>query len=146
MASHKKSNLNSLPLPQLIALAFEQTLAKVMHALHQHGYTDLRTSHFTNVFLHMHGEGIRSSELAQRAGITPQSMGELIDYLERSGYVKRVPDPSDKRAKLIQYDHRGMEAWQVLSSFYREIDRSWSQSLGEEIASNLRLGLESIIN
>jgi DNA-binding MarR family transcriptional regulator len=33
--------------------------------------------------------------------VTPQAMGELVDHLERLGYVRRVPNRRDRRAKLI---------------------------------------------
>ena len=42
------------------------------------------------------------SELARRAQITKQSMSELVAHLERHGYVERVPDPDDRRAKLVR--------------------------------------------
>ena len=38
----------------------------------------------------------------ERAQITKQSMAELVLHLERLGYVERVPDPSDRRAKLVR--------------------------------------------
>ena len=42
------------------------------------------------------------SVLAERAAITKQSMAELVAHLERHGYVERVPDPTDRRAKLVR--------------------------------------------
>ena len=38
-------------------------------------------------------DGSRLSKLAQRAQLTKQSMGYLVDYLEGRGYVERRPDP-----------------------------------------------------
>ncbi len=39
--------------------------------------------------------------------MTPQSMGELVDELEQLGYVRRQPDPVDRRAKLIVLTQKG---------------------------------------
>src|SRR5712691_8835254 len=55
----------------------------------------------SGVFAHIDLDGTRLTELANRANMTPQAMGELVDDLEHLGYVRRVPDPSDRRAKLI---------------------------------------------
>jgi len=55
----------------------------------------------SGVFAHIDLDGTRLTDLANRANMTPQAMGELVDDLERLGYVRRVPDPGDRRAKLI---------------------------------------------
>src|SRR3954463_325514 len=51
--------------------------------------------------------GSRLTELAKGANMTPQAMGELVDELEQLGYVRRTPDPGDRRAKLIALTGRG---------------------------------------
>lgn len=51
--------------------------------------------------------GTRLTTLAARANITPQAVGELVDDLERLGYVVRQPDPDDRRAKRIVLTQRG---------------------------------------
>jgi DNA-binding MarR family transcriptional regulator len=51
--------------------------------------------------------GTRLTTIAARANITPQAVGELVDDLERQGYVVRRPDPDDRRAKLIVLTERG---------------------------------------
>ncbi len=53
------------------------------------------------VFAQIDLTGSRLTQLAARANMTPQAMGELVDELEELGYVVRRPDPSDRRAKLI---------------------------------------------
>jgi DNA-binding MarR family transcriptional regulator len=46
-------------------------------------------------------DGLRLTDLARGAGMTPQALGELVDQLEALGYVERRPDPDDRRAKRI---------------------------------------------
>lgn len=53
------------------------------------------------VFAQIPDDGARLTDLARGAGMTPQSMGEIVDELEELGYVTRQPDPRDRRAKLI---------------------------------------------
>ncbi len=61
------------------------------------------------VFAHIDVDGgTRLTTLAARANITPQAMGELVDDLERLGYVVRQPDPEDRRAKRIVLTPRGV--------------------------------------
>lgn len=139
-----ESRRNTLPLPQLIAVMFERTLAQLMGFLDENGYKEIRTAHVMNVFLHLRGEGMRSSEIANRAGMTPQAMGEHIDYLESRGYVKRVPDPADGRAKLVVYGARGLKAAQDLDRFYTELEAEWIQSIGEKQGELLKRLLQML--
>src|SRR3954464_6596496 len=61
------------------------------------------------VFAQIGPDGARLTELARRANMTPQAMGELVDELEELGYVVRRPDPSDRRAKLIMLTGLGAD-------------------------------------
>jgi hypothetical protein len=56
------------------------------------GFEDVRPAHYA-VLRHLRPEGSRVTELAEEARMTKQSMGELVVYLERRGYVERLPDP-----------------------------------------------------
>lgn len=47
-------------------------------------------------------DGTRLTDLAAQAQVTKQTAGHLVDELARSGYVERVPDPSDGRARLVR--------------------------------------------
>src|SRR3954454_14305021 len=68
----------------------------------------IRPAHAT-VFFNLEAEGIRLTRLAEKARMSPQAMCELVDDLERLGYVRRAPDPSDRRAKLIQFTERSTD-------------------------------------
>ena len=50
--------------------------------------------------------GARLTELARASRITKQSMGALVDELERHGYVERVADPDDGRASRVRLTTR----------------------------------------
>ena len=47
------------------------------------------------------------AELAEMAGVTRATMTGLIDTLEKDGYVRREPDPHDRRAMLVQLTPKG---------------------------------------
>jgi DNA-binding MarR family transcriptional regulator len=76
--------------------------------------------------------GTRLTELAERAQMTPQSMGELIDTLEARGYVERIPDPADRRAKLICYTPHGWDAHERGAESVAAIQFLWAQRLGAD--------------
>jgi DNA-binding MarR family transcriptional regulator len=62
------------------------------------------------VFAQISLDGSRLTHLAHRAGMTPQSMAEIVDELVELGYVVRRPDPADRRAKLVVLTRRGHDA------------------------------------
>jgi DNA-binding MarR family transcriptional regulator len=47
------------------------------------------------------------AELADAAGVTRATMTGLIDTLERDGFVKREPDPDDRRMMSVRLTGRG---------------------------------------
>ena len=89
-------------------------------------------------------EGTRVSELARRAQITKQSMAELVAHLERHGYVERVPDPSDRRAKLVRATLRGKQVYAIAREFVAEVEQEWTERLGERKLRQLREILQEL--
>ena len=66
----------------------------------------LRAAH-TQVFENLDPDGTRLTTLAERAQMSHQAMGEMVDELVRHGYLERLPDPADRRARLIRPSARG---------------------------------------
>src|SRR3989442_13979118 len=99
-----------LPLIRLLDVAlgdFSDELSKRVEAA---GFTDIRPGHGC-VFGTIDPEGgSRLTDLAHRANMTKQSVGEATSDLEKRGDVERVPDPDDGRSKIIQLTERGREA------------------------------------
>jgi hypothetical protein len=63
----------------------------------------------------------RLTELAEQARITKQTAGFLVDQLARTGYVRRVPDPSDARARLVRIAERGAAAQPIAAAVVAEV-------------------------
>lgn len=76
-------------------------------------------------------DGIRLTNLADAALMTKQSMGYLVDDLEALGYVERVPDPADRRAKLVRLTTRGQEVEQTVREVTRQIEAQWAERMGK---------------
>jgi DNA-binding MarR family transcriptional regulator len=97
------------------------------------------------VFVHIELDGIRLTELAARASMTPQAMGELLDNLQQLGYVERIPDPSDGRAKLIVLTDRGLDVLQAGFDTISAIEADLADLIGPRRLKELRVGLRKII-
>src|SRR5262245_12620831 len=109
----------------------------------ERGHPEVRTPH-GNVFGFLDAGGTSVSELARRAQITKQSMAELVAHLERHGYVERVPDPSDRRARLVRATSRGQEVYAIAREVIAELEREWTERLGATKMRQLRELLEEL--
>jgi len=107
------------------------------------GHPEVRYAHGA-VFQFLDDAGTRVSELAARARITKQSMAELVAHLERHGYVERVPDPEDRRARLVRATGRGREVFAVARETVAEVQARVDERLGPERARELRGLLEEL--
>ena len=86
-------------------------------------------------------EGSRLTDLAAQAQVTKQTAGELVDQLQRRGYVERVPDPSDGRARLVRLGARGRAAVALAAPVVAEVEAEWTAHLGPEDMAALRSAL-----
>lgn len=109
----------------------------------QRGHPAVRPPH-GNVLQFLDEAGTRVSVLAQRAQITKQSMAELVAHLEHHGYVERVPDPKDRRAKLVRATPRGHEVYVIAREFVAELEQQWTEQMGTKKMRQLRELLEEL--
>lgn len=115
----------------------------VNKGLVERGFGDFRPAHGT-IGQHIADRGSRVTDLARLAQVTKPTVVYLVDDLERLGYVKRVPDPSDGRAKLVCLTERGTRAQQAAREIVAEIEQDWSQLLGPRDFAVLRELLERL--
>ena len=78
------------------------------------------------------------SGLAERLEITKQGAGQIVDDMERRGYVERRPDPSDARAKLLHLTERGEAALSAARKFHQTYERRLRKRFGDEAIDTLR--------
>ena len=97
--------------------------------LRARGYGEITPAH-SAVFAHLDREGTRASELARRAGVTRQSMGELVADLEAKGYVERRADPADGRAKIVVLTSAGRRLDREATTLIAELERTYARTLG----------------
>ena len=97
------------------------------------------------VFAQISPDGSRLTELARKAGMSPQAMGELVDELVDMGYVLRRPDPDDGRAKLIVLTKRGWKAVAAGRQTIEGIEGQVTEILGEHGHRELRRLLSELL-
>jgi DNA-binding MarR family transcriptional regulator len=117
---------------------------KLFERLRSEGFEHVREGHGC-VFGFIDVEhGSRLTEMAERAGLTKQAVGEAVAELEQIGYVERVPDPSDKRAKIVKLTPTGLEACLTGRRIFSEIEREWAEEFGDELVAKMREAAERI--
>ena len=123
--------------------AFTALNDQVVPHLVEHGFADIRPAH-GNVFQYLDDTGTTVSQLADRAQMTKQAMAELVRHLEAHGYVVRVPDPSDGRAKLVLPTDRGREVVSIAQELVPELEGRIERVLGADRVRQLRADLDVI--
>jgi DNA-binding MarR family transcriptional regulator len=113
---------------------------RVFAALAEAGFEDLTVAQ-GRIAARVGEHGTRLTELAEQAQVTKQTAGFLVDQLERAGYVRRVPDPTDGRARLICFADRGRAAVAVARRVEAQVEAEWTAHLGEETTRTLREAL-----
>src|SRR5688572_32611944 len=90
------------------------------------GYEEIRPAHGC-MFGNMRPHGVRLTDIAESARITKQSVGEIVTDLEKLGYVERIPDLEDKRAKLVRLTQLGQEVQDAAVATFAEIEAEWAE-------------------
>lgn len=131
------------PLIRLLDITFSEYDAEITRRLSTTDYSDIRPAHGC-VFGNVDPDGTRLTDLADRAHMTKQSVGEVVTDLQQRGYVERVPDPNDGRAKIIRLTARGHDAQALGWKLINDIEREWAERFGTERIAALRETLEAV--
>jgi len=115
----------------------QEVVRRVSTGLAEAGFDDVRPAH-TAVFQHIQADGSRLTDLAERAQITKQSMGYLVDHLERCGYLERRADPADRRATLICLTEHGWDEIKTALAIIAAVEQEWETQLGAQRLQQLR--------
>src|SRR6266436_5997604 len=97
------------------------------------------------VIANIEPEGTRPSVLAARAGMTRPAMGELIDELEAAGYVERIADPEDRRAKLVKPTAKTLRRQRLARQVNAQIEAEYRKHLGDREYQTLRRALAALV-
>lgn len=127
----------------LLFIPYRYTEDRMFQAVQDAGFDDWTLAQ-CRVFQRISPDGSRLVDLADQAQMTKQSAGVMVDQLERLGYVRRVPDPTDGRARLIVIEERGRRAIEVATATVDGIFSEWKKYLGTRNFALLHQILEQL--
>jgi DNA-binding MarR family transcriptional regulator len=113
----------------LLFIPYRAMEARIFQSLAAAGFDDFTPAQ-ARVMQRIGPDGTRLTELAEAAQVTKQTASFLVDQLERTGYVRRTPDPSDARARLVRMAERGLAARPHAEAVVAEVEREWQAHLG----------------
>jgi DNA-binding MarR family transcriptional regulator len=116
---------------RLFLRAHRDFSVRAVEKLHAHGHSGLTLAH-TTLLSNLDTTGTHISTLAKRAGMTKQSMGQLVNELDQRGYVECIPDPEDKRATVVKFTAAGQKFLEDAYEVKREMEVEYIAILGEE--------------
>jgi DNA-binding MarR family transcriptional regulator len=131
---------DELNLGLLLFIPYRAMEKAVLDAMAAAGFDDITLAQ-ARVFQRIDRDGSRVTDLAEAAQLTKQTVGFLVDQLERAGYVERAPDPRDGRARLVRVAPRGAAAVQASLRVVAEVEAQWTAYLGETRTAQLREAL-----
>ena len=105
------------------------------------GYDDLNAAHI-GLWRYPGLEGLRPSQLADRVGITKQSVNDLLAHLEQHGYLLRVPDSADGRARVIQLTSKGRRLERTIYAQAEAAELRVAEILGPQRFAQLHSSLK----
>jgi DNA-binding MarR family transcriptional regulator len=113
----------------LLRLAWRGARERVLTIVAEHGFADLSAVHLA-VLHYPPPDGVRPTELAERAQMTKQSMNYLLAELEKRGYIQRR-SPAGGNRRLVFLTSRGWKAVEAIRSAMREVEREWVTRVGK---------------
>lgn len=124
----------------LLYIPYRALENRVFAAVAAAGFADITVAQ-ARVLQRISPNGTRLTELAEASQVTKQTAGFLVDQLERAGYVRRVPDPADGRARLVQLTAKAASAVPVGNGEVAKIEAEWERHLGPRRMAALRNAL-----
>jgi len=136
------SDMRSVPaLVQLLARHGAQRLRAEFAAA---GMPALRPVHAL-LLVPLLGGGRHASSLAADLGITRQAVAQVVTTLERDGYVQRITDPGDARAKLVCLTPHGRAALRAMRASALATEEAWRRQLGDSRLAEFRATLLDLL-
>nr|WP_221378976.1 MarR family transcriptional regulator [Actinoplanes polyasparticus] len=109
---------------------------RVLADLAAAGFDDITVAQ-ARVLARVGAKGTRLTDLAEQARVTKQTATFMVDQLERAGYVSRLPDPVDARARLVTFADRGLAAREVARRTEVVVQEEWTRHLGRRATVRL---------
>ena len=124
----------------LLRHAWRGVREHIENAVRQAGYDDVSRAHI-GLFRHPTLDGARPTELAEEMRVSKQGVNDLLQDLERQGYIRRVINPADKRSRLIRLTPKGEKLEDAVRRAAEDAERILERKLGKRWLQSLREAL-----
>jgi DNA-binding MarR family transcriptional regulator len=109
---------------------------RIVELLRARGHDELTIAHI-NLTRNLDEAGTRLTELARRAAMTKQSMGEMVDQVERTGLIEKRSDPTDGRAKLVCFTKTGLEWLEAFRTSLEQAEQEMRDQIGDAMVAQI---------
>jgi DNA-binding MarR family transcriptional regulator len=133
-----------VPLARLFAMAYRLLVDELHERLAERGWEDVRPA-FGFVLLALRAGPVPLRDLPGVLGTSKQAVSKLVDAMVAAGFVERVADPGDARAKRVQLSGRGRDLLGEVEAIWAELERGWARTLGADRLAGLREDLVRVL-
>jgi DNA-binding MarR family transcriptional regulator len=138
-------NLEHPTMGLVLRLLYQLYSLEIQGALREAGFEDINPS-AANVFTFLTSKGATVSDLANLAHVRKQTMAQTVEQLERTGYVERRPNPSDRRSQLVFLSARGKRIPPVTHKAAAAVEKRWARLVGPNELESLRMTLLDLLS
>ena len=108
------------------------------------GYEDVRPVHDFALTAILAGAD-NASELGRRMSVTKQSAAKTIAVLQERGYVRRRPDPADRRRLHLEVTDRGLAMQREGAAIFNDLREQWQKQVGAAAVEELERTLRQLL-
>ena len=136
--------MTGVPLARLFAMAYRALVDELHVRLADRGWTGVRPA-FGFVLLALRDGPAALRDLPEVLGTSKQAVSKLVDAMDGAGFLERVADPGDGRAKRVQLSAHGRKLLTDVELIWAELEDEWAQTLGRVRLDDLRGDLETVL-
>jgi DNA-binding MarR family transcriptional regulator len=133
----QRSQSPPLPIGALMRFGLHEIRARIYSEVAAAGFDDVRPAHVT-LFRWPGPDGRRPTEIATDAQISKQRVNDLLRDLERRGYLRLEPDPTDGRARIVRLSARGRRLHRRAVDAHASMEEGWKQEVGARRYAQMR--------
>lgn len=121
---------------RLLNNAVRRFEARVLELMSEHGHAETRIAHIS-LTRNLDLDGTRLTELARRASMSKQAMGELVDQCAAMGLVERSVDLNDRRARIVTFTPAGVAWLDVFRTAVDTAEREMREEIGDKVMDSI---------
>ncbi len=115
----------------LVLQIASQVIDGIQKGVAERGFTDVRPAHGF-AFVRIAAGDATTVEVAEHLGVTKQAASQLVEQLVERGYVERLPDPSDRRARQLRLTEHGWSCTRAAEQAANDVAERWRDRLGAD--------------